>query len=157
MAWAYLSSFIKSAKSDFIMFLICICFENFSNSRKQRKTCLITCCKISLWNLNLSSFGSILAMKKLSCTFWHQATFSQMIPRLWHLTYEPWVSLASWALECLNSLNTLYYRGSPDSTNFGFQDNRAIGEIVLIGDWFSTKTCEIDKLEFQSALFHIIL
>ena len=37
------------------------------------------------------------------------------------------------------------YRGSPYSTNFGFQDDRAIGGIVLIGDWFSTKTREIDK------------
>ena len=26
------------------------------------------------------------------------------------------------------------YRGSPDSTNFGSQDNRVIGGIVLIGD-----------------------
>ena len=42
------------------MFLFCICFENFSNnSRKQRKTFLITCCKISLCHLNLFSFGSI--------------------------------------------------------------------------------------------------
>ena len=34
--------------------------------------------------------------------------------------------------------------------NFGSQDNRVIRGIVLIGDWFSTKTREIDKLDFQS-------
>ena len=37
------------------------------------------------------------------------------------------------------------YRGSPDSTNFGFRENCVIGGIVLIGDWFSTKTHEIGK------------
>ena len=45
------------------------------------------------------------------------------------------------------------YRGSPDSTNFGSKDNRVIKRIVLIGDWFFTKTHEIDKFDFQSPLF----
>ena len=49
----------------------------------------------------------------------------------------------------------LYYRGSPDSTNFGFQDSRVIRGIMLIGDWFSTKTREIDKLDFQSPPFYL--
>ena len=46
------------------------------------------------------------------------------------------------------------YRGSPDSTNFGSQENRVIRGIVLIGDWFSTKTREIDKFDLQSPLFY---
>ena len=36
--------------------------------------------------------------------------------------------------------------------NFGSQDNRVIRGIVLIGDWFSTKTREIDKFDFQSPI-----
>ena len=52
-------------------------------------------------------------------------------------------------------LPTLKYRGSPDSTNFGSQDNRVIREIMLIGDWISTKTSEIDTFDFQSPLFYI--
>ena len=32
---------------------------------------------------------------------------------------------------------------------------RSIKGIVLIGDWFSTKTCEIDRFDFQSLLFYI--
>ena len=48
----------------------------------------------------------------------------------------------------------LLLRGSPDSTNFGSQDNRVIRGIVLIGDWFSTKNREIDKFDFQSPLFY---
>ena len=39
--------------------------------------------------------------------------------------------------------------------NFGSQDNLVIRGIVLIGDWFSTKTRKIDKLDFQSPLFYI--
>ena len=46
-------------------------------------------------------------------------------------------------------------RGSPDSTNFGSQDNHVIRGILLIGDWFSTKTHENDKFDFQSPLFYM--
>ena len=55
--------------------------------------------------------------------------------------------------ETLATLST--YRGSPDSTIFGFQDNRVIRGIVLIGDWFSTETREIDAFDFQSPFLHI--
>ena len=49
-----------------------------------------------------------------------------------------------WGIKVLmsNSCHVIYisqnvfkrYRGSPDSTNFGSQDNRVIRKIVLIGD-----------------------
>ena len=48
----------------------------------------------------------------------------------------------------------MIYRGSPDSTNFGSQDNRVTRGIVLIGDRFSTKKREIDKFDFQNPLFY---
>ena len=67
---------------------------------------------------------------------------------------DSFVTDISWIQSfCLGRLFSKY-RGSPDSTNFGSQDNRVIRGIVLIGDWFSTKTREIDKFDLQSPLFY---
>ena len=45
-------------------------------------------------------------------------------------------------------------RGSRNSTNFGSQENRVLRGIMLIGDWFSTKSREIEigQLNFQSPI-----
>ena len=45
------------------------------------------------------------------------------------------------------------YRGSPDSTNFGLQENRVNKGIVLIGDWFSTKIVKLANSIFKVLLF----
>ena len=51
----------------------------------------------------------------------------------------------------------LRYRGTPDSTSFGSRDNDVIRGIVLNEDWFSTKTCEIDKSIFKVPFFTFFL
>ena len=51
----------------------------------------------------------------------------------------------------------VYYRGSPDSTNFGFHESRVIRETVLIEDLFSTTAHKIGKFDFQSPPFTFFL
>ena len=48
-------------------------------------------------------------------------------------------------------------QGSPVSTVFWLMRFRTIKGIALIGDWFSTKSCEIGKFEVQSPLFYKIV
>ena len=47
-----------------------------------------------------------------------------------------------------NHLMIKVARGSSNSTNFGYQENRVIRGIVLIGDWLNTKTHEISQFPF---------
>ena len=56
----------------------------------------------------------------------------------------------------LNFINNFKYRGSPVSTIFWLMRFCTIRGIALIGEWFSTKTCEIAQFEFQSPLFYNI-
>ena len=44
---------------------------------------------------------------------------------------------------------TLWYRGSPDRTNFRAEGNHTIAKTVLIGEWFSTKIVIWSKSNFK--------
>ena len=68
------------------------------------------------------------------CTLLHAASLSVQC------TAQPMHRSAAWLKGGWEGLSAnfigykMYYRGSPDSTNFGSQDNRVIRGIVLIGE-----------------------
>ena len=107
-------------------------------------------CGLTIWSTNTcaslfyeSNSGTYVILRKKEIFLSNTKNFRSNGTYFWH------------DLICFIVIYIVKYRGSPDSTSFGFRENRVIGGIVLIGDWFSTKAHEIGKFDFQSHLFYI--